>query len=285
MSMPWVVEVTRENVEAEVLNRSFEKPVVVDFHAEWCQPCKMLGPLLEKLTAEHHGAFILAKVDIDRNQELARMFGVESIPHVVALGQGNIIDEFVGMVPEPALRQFLERVLPNPLQQLCQEAAGLEVSDPARAETLYSQALALDPSSTVALAGLAALRLEAGKLDEVEPLLAKIGEGTDGWERSRHIRTQLKIRQAAADAGPVSELEAKVAAEPGNLDARLELGKVYAASGRIEEALETMAKIAEENMEFGASRVRPEMVAIFQEIGQASELANRYRTRLMSALY
>ncbi len=152
---PSILDVTEATFQQEVVERSREVPVVVDFWAPWCGPCRLLGPLLEKAAKDAAGKFVLAKVDIDRSPGLATSFGVSSIPTVVAVRGGQIIDSFLGVLPERELEAWLQRIQPSEAEILESEAQGLEAGDPAAAEAKYREALKLAPTDAAAQIGLA----------------------------------------------------------------------------------------------------------------------------------
>ena len=141
----FVIEVTAQNFQQDVIERSHSVPVVIDFWATWCGPCRMLGPVLEKLAQEYDGKFVLAKIDTDTESELARQFGVRSIPAVFGVRDGKAVDGFVGVQPESVIRAWIDRLLPTPAETLAAEASSLEQSDPQAAEEKYSAAVAIDP--------------------------------------------------------------------------------------------------------------------------------------------
>src|SRR4051812_1272542 len=161
-----IVETTRETFERDVIAGSSERPVVVDFWAEWCAPCRMLGPVLERLAGEYDGKFTLVKANTEQVPELAAGFGVRSIPAVFGLRDGKIRDSFVGALPESAIRAFLDRLLPTPAEVATSEARRLESTDPAAAESKYRAAVDLAPNDPEAKIGLARVLLAADRFDE-----------------------------------------------------------------------------------------------------------------------
>lgn len=280
---PWVVDVGEPDFETAVLNRSMEIPVVVDFWAPWCQPCRMLGPVLEKLADEYAGKFLLAKVNVDDSPMLAHQFGVSGIPQVTAIYQGKIVGQFSGVQPESSLRTFLDQIIPSEGQMLLQQAADVELTDPAKAKELYELVLSQDPKNTIAAAALAEMALNAGDLARAQELLSGVYQGSDGWDRAQTVLARLEFQEAANELGAVEECRAKAA--DGDLSAQRDLGLVLAANGQFEEALETLVNIVEKDREFGSAHVRELMVKIFNVVGPQSQLANTYRSRLASALY
>lgn len=284
-SNPWVVEIHETQFEKEVLERSRSVPVILDFWADWCGPCKMLGPELEKLAEQFLGRFVLAKVDIDRNPNLAAEFGVSSIPTVVAIVDGQIAGQFSGLLPKSQIAEFLERICPTEAQRLARQAEAIENANPTAAEELYRKALTLEPKLTTALAGLAELCAQSGHWNEARELVSKVGEGSDGWQRAAGVRDRLALHESAGASGGIDQCEARIRAHPNDLEARRDLGLAYAAAGRYEEALETLVQIVEADRDFGASHIRAEMVKILGIVGPQNELAGRYRPRLASALY
>ena len=142
---PWIIDVTEENFDAAVVQRSNDVPVVVDFWATWCAPCRQLGPILEKLATEGAGAFLLAKVDVDQQPGIAQHFGVSSIPHVFAIHAGQLVNQFTGALPEGQIREWLQTLQPSATEKLLTEAKALEQTDPTAAEEKLREALELAP--------------------------------------------------------------------------------------------------------------------------------------------
>jgi putative thioredoxin len=282
---PHVIDVDASNFDREVLDASHQKPIVVDFWAEWCQPCQTLAPFLEKLAAERDGEFILAKIDVDRNQGLASSFGVDSIPHVAAMRDGKVVDQFIGLLRQSEIRTFIDRLIPTQAAKQSAEAFAIESTDPARAAGLYRSALEVDSTFTPAMAGLADLAFASGDLDECLAFLNRIGEGTEGRKRADSIRVKLDMARAAAEAGPIDDLVAATKQNPDDLESAVKLGKALAAAGRYQEALDVFISVVEKDRSFGDANAKSEMVKIFGLIGQSSDMANQYRSRLASALY
>ncbi len=156
--IPHVTETTVDTFERDVVERSQDVPVLVDFWAEWCQPCRMLGPILERLAAEYDGKFALVKADTERLPEIASAFGVRSIPAVFAVKDGQVVDSFVGVLPEAAIRNFVESLMPTPAEQAVAEARALAATNPVEAEARFREATTLaaptDPGPKIALAAL-----------------------------------------------------------------------------------------------------------------------------------
>lgn len=282
---PWVFDADAATFDKEVLEKSRSVPVVLDFWAKWCGPCRTLGPMLEKLAEEYAGKFLLAKVDIDKHPILASQFRVESIPLVLGLFDGKVVAEFLGAQPESVVRGFLNQVVPSEAESLARKADELEASDPGEARALYERAVALDPRCSRALAGLAELALNAGDAELARGYVEKVSEGSDGWRRAENVRARLAFRDAASHLGSVEETRARLEAEPGNLQRKVDLGLVLAAAGDFEAALENLVGVVEADRAFGSEHAKGTVVQIFNILGQQNELTNRYRSRLAAALY
>jgi putative thioredoxin len=271
--------------EAEVLERSREIPVIVDFWAEWCGPCRVLGPVLERLAREYSGRLVVAKLDVDRAQGLAAAFQIRSIPAVLGFRDGKAVEEFVGVLPEAEIREFIGRLLPTGADLHVREALGLRETDPRRAEDLLRSVLASDSRHDAARLGLAALLVQRGANSDAEELLeGRLFVGEQEEEAGR-LRAILRLRRAAAELGDEPSCRARLEAEPRSAERLYELGCVLAAAGKYREGLEHLLRAAEEDKALGREKVREIMVGVFQIAGTRSDLANEYRDRLASVLY
>ncbi len=276
-----VVNVGEADFEREVLQASHDRPVVVDFWAPWCGPCRALAPILEKVIGEYQGKVLLAKVNTDEAQNLAATFRIEGIPLVIAFRQGKPAAEFVGVQPESYVRQFVQQLLPTAADKLVAEALGLEASDPARAEAQYRLALKDDARNEKATLGLARVLIALGQEKEALEVLENIGP-TDEAEKLRAIAA---IKQLARPFTDVAALRKTVESEPKNGQARYELGCSLAGQAQYAEALKLLLAAAEIDPKLAAAKVREAMVKVFQIVGLHSDLANDYRDKLSTLLY
>ena len=282
---PWVVDVTAETFQEQVVDRSHERPVVVDFWAPWCGPCRALGPVLEALAIEKDGAFVLAKVNTDDNQDLAGAFEVSSIPAVFAIRNGKMVDRFEGMLPEAELRQFVDRLAPSEAETEAAVALELEGRDPAAAETAYRKMVAANPDDLAARVGLARVLLGSeGNEAEALSLLAPV-DGSDQAPEAERLRAVISLREAPHTDADLAAAQATVAATPEAAPAHLELGRVLAARGEYLPAMDVLLVAAELDKRLGATQVRELMVTIFTILGARSPESDDYRGRLRSLLY
>jgi putative thioredoxin len=281
----WVFDVEQADFDRQVLDRSRERPVVVDFWAPWCGPCRLLGPLLEKLVEERKGEVLLAKVDIDRAQDLAAQYGIDAIPAVIAFRNGKPVLDFVGVLPEAQLRTFLDQLVPSEADHLARQAAALEEKQPAEAEALYRRALKLDDRNQAALVGLVRVLLAKGDENEAAELMAQVSPGGEQAAEVERLAGVVSLRQLAGAFGDEASVRRRQQADPANARLRYELGSILAAAGRYPEALDLLLSAAEADRKLGAADVREAMVKIFQVIGTRSELADQYRDRLTRVLY
>ena len=278
---PHVIDVDEQNFRSAVIERSFEVPVVIDFWAEWCGPCRTLGPMLEQEAAARDGGFVLAKIDVDRAQVLASQFGIQSIPLVVAFKDGRPVDEFMGVIPAPQLAEFLDRLCPAaPAREPseAERAAALEQADPAAAEAAYRKVLEESPKDDQAKLGLARIHAGRGEAAAAKELLA----GLDGDEAAR-LRATLALAELAAGLGDPAQVRG--AAEGGDARARYALGVVQAHEGDYPAALETLYQAGLGDKQLAKGEVREAMVHVFYVIGSRTELADRYRDRLTQLVF
>ncbi|MFN8644012.1 MAG: thioredoxin [Candidatus Binatia bacterium] len=276
-------DVSDADFETRVLQRSRQVPVVVDFWAPWCGPCRTLGPLLERLADEHAGAFELAKVNIDENPGLAQAFRVQSIPMVIGLRDGQLANHFVGALPEEAVRQFLASLLPSAAERRAEEGlALLGAGREAEAEAAFRAILAEEPRLDQALLGLATVLDGRGEDDEALALLDRVGLGPYRQAADR-LAAAIRIRQSGA--GDVDGLRARLATAPDDLEARFTLAQALAAAGQHEEALQHYLAIVQRDRAFRDDGARKAMIDIFDLLGPGSDLSDRYRTELAKALF
>ncbi len=274
-----ITDVSTEEFPQAVLQRSHEVPVVVDFWAEWCGPCKVLGPVLESLTVEADGAFELAKVDVDANQALSQQFGVQGIPTVVAFREGAVAGRFTGALPESQVRTWLESVLPDEMDKMVEQARDAALGgDLLQAEQVYRMVLDRRPDHQEAGTGLAGLLLARGDSDEALIVLGRLAPTPDVE------RLQAAARLAAVRTDDIAELEAAVAADPEDGAARLALARGLAARNEYEPALDHMLALVQSKGEH-MDEARNGMLDIFGLLGDEHPLTGPYRRRLSSALF
>jgi putative thioredoxin len=281
----WIVDVTEANFEREVIERSREVPVVVDFWAPWCGPCRALGPMLEREVEARGGAVRLAKVNVDEAQELAAAFRIEGIPAVKAFRDGRPVLEFVGVLPESQLREFLDRLSPSEADKLAKQAQEKEASDPAAAEKLYRQVLEQDRDQQAALVGLARVLMTRGQEAEASELLDRAIPGADQAAEVSRLRGVMALREKAREFRDEATLRKALEEEPKNAELHFELGAVLAAEGKYPEALEELLTAATLDQKLAREKVKEVMVQVFHVIGVRSPLADEYREKLTRVLY
>ena len=280
----WVYDTSDSGFERDVVERSKTVPVVVDFWAPWCGPCRTLGPLLERLADEHAGAFVLAKVNVDESPRLAQSFGISSIPMVIAVREGKVVDEFVGALPEAAVREFLARLLPSEADQLAVEGDALRrAGDVDAAAAAFQRALELDPRCDRALLGSAAILADQREDAEALALLDRVALGTPARAEADRVAAAIRIRQSgSADA---DGLRAKLAADPNDLETRFTLAQVLAAGAKYDEALEMYLDIVKRDRAFRDDGARKAMLDIYELLGSDSAIVQRSRSALSRVLF
>lgn len=282
---PWIIDTTDATFAVDVIERSRELPVVVDFWASWCQPCRMLGPLLEQLAREYDGKFLLVKADTEQTPAAASQFNVQSIPAVFGLRDGEVVDFFAGLLPEEQLRSWLDRLQPSPAEVLCQEAGELASSDAPAAEAKYREAIMLEPKESPAKIGLAQLLFDLNRLDEAGRLIQDLEQRGFLEPAAEKIRAALEIQSHAQQAGSVDECQAAAMAEPDNLTLQLKLAEALAADKQYEPALIGCLAIVKADRRGVGEQAKQVMVDIFRLLPEDSELTSTYRRQLSMALY
>lgn len=286
---PHVFDATAATFEAEVLQRSLQTPVLIDFWASWCGPCKTLGPILEKLAAEHDGAFVLAKVDVEAEQELGAAFQIRSIPTVVLVKDGQLVDGFQGALPEGQLRQFLEHhgITPGAGNgdATSENAAAQEdvPADPAAEAERLRAAVAAEPDNSELTLQLALALLQTGESIEAERLLGALPAELAADPRATRARARLGFAAQLREAPTAAALDAALAADPGDLSARHLRGLHHLVAGEDEAALEQFLQMLERDKAYGDGLPRKALLDAFQAIEDAA-LVGRYRRRMASLL-
>jgi len=278
----------------DVVNASMQTPILVDFWAPWCGPCKTLTPILEKVVKAAGGKVKLVKVNIDepKNQPLAQQLRISSIPAVYAFKKGQPVDGFMGALPESQVKQFIEQVMggavgPTPAEALIAEAkAALEQGDAGTAAEIYQELLQIDPGSPDALAGLAKLALEAGDLEQARTLLDSIPSEHGKHAEVQTARAALDVaEQAAKNAGPIAPLRAAVEANPADHQSRFDLAVALFAAGEKAAAVDELLEIVRRDRKWNDDGARKQVLQFFEAMGFTDPLAVEGRKRLSSLLF
>ena len=275
-----VLDVGLADFQQHVLEESRHRPVVVDFWAPWCGPCKSLKPILEKLATEYGGKFLLAKINSDDNQELAARYAVRGIPSVKAFIDGEPVDEFSGALPEGEVRAFLDRLIPGPVDELRAQAAELHLAgDASAALQRLADASRIAPAHVGVRLDAAEIMLDLGEADEARRLLASVPDDAD--PRAPQLKARLQF-VGTADADEAA-LTARVAADGNDLEARLKLANLYVAAGQFESGMAQLLEIVHRDRGFEDDIGRKTLLSVFTLLG-SGELVSRYRRLLASAL-
>ena len=273
--------------QKNVIDASLHTPVLVDFWAEWCAPCRVLKPILEKLAVEYGGRFILAKLDSDQNQELAAHYGVRNIPCVKAFVNGEMVKEFTGVLPEGQIRAFIDSLMSSPAEPL--RVAALEArakGDVEVARSLLVDALELDPANEAAQLDLAEIHIDLRHADAARAILDAHEHTAKDVDRVRTLQARLKLVTAGSGADP-AVLKARIDANAGDLDARLQLANALALAHDYRPALEHLLEIVRRERKWQDEAARKAMLDLFTVLGsdpQYHDLVREFRIQLARTL-
>lgn len=285
---PFVFNATAQTF-SQIIAQNPQTPIFIDFWADWCQPCKTLAPLLEKLANEYQGSFILVKIDTEnpQNKALVAQLGIRSLPTVKIVLGGKIIDEFSGALPEPELRKIINKhrvrmTEPYRQQALAMEAAG----DWESAIDLMSQVVQREPDFYEAMLELSGMLLQVGRLDEAEAMAKQIPAGAIPNEVMQALQGEFKLARLRAEAGgnDTSELEQRLAANPNDFEAMLQLAKLRIAQGQTEQGLALYLQVMQKDRAFGDDAGRKGLISTFEMLGAADPLVKKYRNKMFALL-
>ena len=276
------VDVDAKNFDSVVIEGSKKAPVLVDFWAPWCAPCRALGPVLEKLADEYAGRFTLAKINSDENAELSARYGVRGIPNVKAFAGGVLVDEFSGALPESGVRRFLAGLIASPVEELRDEAAEVyaDTGDVDQALAILAEAEQRDPADEGVRVDRAAMLVDAGRHDEARGVIAALKPLTQMDERVTALNARLDLAAGAADAPSETGLVERISRNENDLEARLQLAHHHVGQKNYREALEQLLAIVERDRGFRDDIGRKTVLKVFELLGNQGELVSEFRKRL-----
>jgi putative thioredoxin len=279
------VDVTTENFDNEVIERSRAVPVLVDFWAPWCGPCRALTPVLEKVAGEAQGKFVLAKLNTDEHPSLAAEFGIRGIPNVKAFKDGKVVDEFTGALPELQVRRFVARLVPTPAETLRAEARALLAADETEnALAKLDAAVQLEPANDAVLFDRAEALARLARNDEARAALDRLSIPAQEDDRVKQLRARLDFAERGASVADADELRHKIDRDPNDLQARLSLADWYVNEQQFAPALDLLLEVVQRDRKFGDDAGRRKMLEVFSLLGNGGELVEQYRRLLARAL-
>lgn len=295
VSAPVSIESNTAGFMADVMEASRDVPVIVDFWATWCGPCKTLTPILESVVAKARGAVRLVKIDVDKNPDLSGQLQIQSIPTVYAFKDGQPVDAFQGALPESEVQKWVDKLIaehgggvePSPVDQaLAAAEEAFEAGDIGGAGALYAQVLNQDELNTKALAGMARCYLKAGKIDKAREIVDQIADELRSEDEIHAIVSALELAEAgSAAAGETESLRARLADDPGDLQTRFDLAVALYGGGDAEAAVDELVEVIRRSREWNDGAARQQLLKIFEAMGPTDPLTISGRRKLSSILF
>ena len=285
-----IKDTTEASFMADVIEASQTVPVIVDFWAPWCGPCKTLGPALEAAVIAAKGRVKMVKIDVDKNQMIAGQLRVQSIPTVYAFWQGQPVDGFQGALPGSEIQKFIERVAAMAGdgglgEALTMAEQALGEGDAASAVEIFAAILGEEPENAAAFGGLVRAQLALGNLDQAEAFLAGVPAKIAGAKDVEAARAQIELAKQAANAGPEDDLRAAVAADADNHQARFDLAVALNAAGKVNEAVDELLELFRRDREWNEGAARTQLFTIFDALKPQDPIVLKGRRRLSSMIY